>query len=85
MIQITYDRLKPSGAISALAMWRSVTGPIAAKVLETARSMKTMRYKAETIVETIEVSECDDEINEGMVTSLLTIYKNRGVNLYETS
>lgn len=44
-----------------------------------------MRYKAETIVETIEVSECDDEINEGMVTSLLTIYKNRGVNLYETS
>jgi hypothetical protein len=82
MVQITYDRVKPSGAMSALAMWRSATGPMAAKALETtARSVKTLRYE----VKTIEVSECDNEIHGGTVTSLLTIYKNRWVSLYETS
>ena len=34
MVEITYDLEKPSGEMIALRIWRSVTGPIAAKVLK---------------------------------------------------
>jgi hypothetical protein len=49
MTQTTYDLLKPSGEIMALRIWRSVTGPIAAKALKAKVRIRRAGCKIEII------------------------------------
>jgi len=49
MIQTTYDLLKPSGEIIALRIWRSETGPIAAKALKAKVRIRRAGCKIEII------------------------------------